>query len=125
MEARLILYENYRRINSSFTGYLHREFQFNSYAYHELCDSIEELAETSPANGKLLYQIHRIYRDILHFYYEHRETLRFDNEDASSDEMENEEEFLLIESELYEVTPLFSFLDNAVARYIDTFGDGE
>lgn len=125
MEARLILYENYRRINSSFTGYLHREFLFNSYAYHALCDSIEELAETSPGDGKLLRQIHSVYRDILRFYSEKRENLRFDNEETPSDEMENEEEFLLIESELYEVTPLFSFLDNAVARYIDTFGDGE
>lgn len=127
MEARLILYENYRKIDSSFTGYLYHDFLFNNYAYHALCDSIEELARISPADGTLLRQIHRIYSDILYFFCENEEGIHFDDQSMKEYEKRWKEEWEMDLSKMSCLTLVMETLnplEGAVDRYIETFGDG-
>lgn len=40
MESKLVLYDNYRKNNGSFTYYLEERETFNSFAFGSLCESI-------------------------------------------------------------------------------------
>lgn len=44
MESKLVLYDNYRKNNGSFTYYLEERETFNSFAFGSLCESIRHLA---------------------------------------------------------------------------------
>lgn len=65
MESKLVLYDNYRKNNGSFTYYLEKRETFNSFAFGSLCESIRHLAQTSPGNREVLLQVHHVYTDIL------------------------------------------------------------
>lgn len=65
MESKLVLYDNYRKNNGSFTYYLEEQETFNSFAFGNLCESIRRLAETSPGSREVLLQVHGVYADIL------------------------------------------------------------
>jgi|GEM_PF-1098413 len=68
MESKLVLYDNYRKNNGSFTYYLEKRETFNSFAFGSLCESIRHLAQTSPGNREVLLQVHHVYTDILKYF---------------------------------------------------------
>ena len=68
MESKLVLYDNYRKNNGSFTYYLEERETFNSFAFGSLCESIRHLAQTSPGNREVLLQVHHVYTDILKYF---------------------------------------------------------
>lgn len=68
MESKLVLYDNYRKNNGSFTYYLEARETFNSFAFGSLCESIRHLAQTSPGNREVLLQVHHVYTDILKYF---------------------------------------------------------
>lgn len=68
MESKLVLYDNYRKNNGSFTYYLESRETFNSFAFGSLCESIRRLSETAPGNREVLLQVHHVYTDILKYF---------------------------------------------------------
>ena len=68
MESKLVLYDNYRKNNGSFTYYLEARETFNSFAFGSLCESIRHLAQTSPGNREVLLQVHHVYTDVLKYF---------------------------------------------------------
>lgn len=60
MESKLVLYDNYKKSNGSFTWYLEDREEFNAFAFRNLCESIRHLAETAPGNREVLLQIHGV-----------------------------------------------------------------
>lgn len=68
MESKLVLYDNYRKNNGSFTYYLEARETFNSFAFGSLCESIRRLSETAPGNREVLLQVHHVYTDILKYF---------------------------------------------------------
>ena len=68
MESKLVLYDNYRKNNGSFTYYLEERETFNSFAFGSLCESIRRLSETAPGNREVLLQVHHVYTDILKYF---------------------------------------------------------
>lgn len=54
MESKLVLYDNYKKNNGSFTYYLEARETFNSFAFGSLCESIRRLSETAPGNREVL-----------------------------------------------------------------------
>lgn len=68
MESKLVLYDNYRKNNGSFTYYLEARETFNSFAFGSLCESIRHLAQTSPGNREVLLQVYHVYTDILKYF---------------------------------------------------------
>lgn len=65
MESKLVLYDNYKKANGSFTWYLEDREEFNAFAFRNLCESIRRLAETSPGNREVLLQIHGVWCSIV------------------------------------------------------------
>ena len=121
MEERIILYENYKKINSSFTGYL-KEGKFNGYAYHALCSAIEGLRKTSPKDGKLLLQIHSIYSDILHTLIERGEDILFDGySDFAGEDEDIRKACHEMDSAHQKEAALLLELEKAAGGYIRTF----
>lgn len=71
MESKLVLYDNYKKSNGSFTYYLEEREVFNRFAFGNLCESICHLAETSPGNREVLLQVHAVYAGILKCFIRH------------------------------------------------------
>lgn len=71
MESKLVLYDNYKKSNGSFTYYLEEREVFNRFAFGNLCESIRHLAETAPGNREVLLQVHAVYAGILKCFIYH------------------------------------------------------
>jgi hypothetical protein len=65
MESKLVLYDNYKKANGSFTWYLEDREVFNTFAFKNLCESIRRLSETAPGNREVLLQIHGVWCSIV------------------------------------------------------------
>lgn len=65
MESKLVLYDNYKKANGSFTWYLEEREVFNTFAFKNLCESIRRLSETAPGNREVLLQIHGVWCSIV------------------------------------------------------------